>query len=43
MSKLAMRQIHLDFHTSEMIEDIGKDLKKTQFQEMLKKGHVNSS
>lgn len=36
------RQVHLDFHTSEAIEGIGKDFSKVQFQEMLKKGHVNS-
>lgn len=36
------RQVHLDFHTSEVIEGIGKDFSKGQFQEMLKKGHVNS-
>ena len=36
------RQIHLDFHTSEKIEGIGKDFDKAQFQSMLKKGHVNS-
>ena len=36
------RQVHLDFHTSEHIEDIGKDFSKENFQEMLKKGHVNS-
>ena len=36
------RQVHLDFHTSEHIEEIGKDFSKQNFQEMIKKGHVNS-
>ncbi|MBQ8894870.1 MAG: beta-galactosidase trimerization domain-containing protein [Clostridia bacterium] len=36
------RQIHLDFHTSEKIPGVGKDFSKEQFQEMLKKGHVDS-
>jgi len=36
------RQVHLDFHTSEHIAEIGKDFSKENFQEMLRKGHVNS-
>lgn len=36
------RQVHLDFHTSELINGIGSDFSKKQFQEMLIKGHVNS-
>lgn len=36
------RQVHLDFHTSEKIENIGTAFSKEQFQEMLKKGHVDS-
>lgn len=36
------RQVHLDFHTSEKIEGIGKKFDKKQFQEALKTGHVNS-
>ncbi|MCU6707884.1 beta-galactosidase trimerization domain-containing protein [Paenibacillus sp. J5C_2022] len=39
---MRFRQIHLDFHTSEAIEGIGKDFSKTQFQDMLKRGHVDS-
>jgi hypothetical protein len=35
------RQIHLDFHTSELIPGIGADFSKAQFQEALKTGHVN--
>ena len=36
------RQVHLDFHTSEHIKDIGKKFDKKQFQEALKLGHVDS-
>lgn len=36
------RQVHLDFHTSEKIKDIGVKFSKKQFQQMLKKGHVDS-
>lgn len=39
---LAFRQVHLDFHTSEKIPNIGSEFSKEQFQEMLKVGHVNS-
>ncbi len=35
------RQVHLDFHTSEHIPDIGKKFDKKQFQEALKTGKVN--
>ena len=42
MGKLPFRQVHLDFHTSELIPDIGKQFDKKQFQETLKTGHVNS-
>ncbi len=36
------RQVHIDFHTSESIKDIGKSFDKREFQNTLKKGHVNS-
>lgn len=36
------RQIHLDFHTGEKIPGIGEKFSKEQFQNALKKGHVNS-
>ncbi|MDF2958807.1 MAG: hypothetical protein K0S39_542 [Paenibacillus sp.] len=39
---MRFRQVHLDFHTSEAIPGIGKHFSKQQFQEMLKKGHVDS-
>ncbi len=35
------RQVHLDFHTSELIPDIGKHFSKEQFQGALKLGRVN--
>lgn len=39
---LPYRQVHLDFHTSEWIPDIGSKFEKKQFQDSLKLGHVNS-
>ncbi len=42
MERLRFRQIHLDFHTSELIPTIGRDFDKKHFQDMLKLGHVNS-
>ncbi len=36
------RQVHLDFHTTEKIDGIGAGYSKENFQEMLKKGHVDS-
>ena len=36
------RQVHLDFHTSELIEGIGSGFSKENFQNALKAGHVNS-
>ncbi|HJA65601.1 MAG TPA: beta-galactosidase trimerization domain-containing protein [Candidatus Mediterraneibacter cottocaccae] len=36
------RQVHLDFHTSEKIPDVGAGFTKENFQEALKKGHVDS-
>jgi hypothetical protein len=39
---MRFRQVHLDFHTSEAIPNIGKRFSKQQFQDMLKKGHVDS-
>lgn len=42
MDSLAFRQVHLDFHTSEAIPEIGTKFSKEQFQRALKAGHVNS-
>ncbi|MCZ8513500.1 beta-galactosidase trimerization domain-containing protein [Paenibacillus filicis] len=39
---MRFRQIHLDFHTSEAIPGIGSRFDKSQFQNMLKAGHVDS-
>jgi len=39
---LRFRQIHLDFHTSEKIPRVGDKFDAKQFQEMLKRGHVDS-
>ncbi len=36
------RQVHLDFHTSEHVENIGAEFNKKQFQEALQLAHVNS-
>ncbi len=41
-NKLRFRQVHLDFHTSEAIEDIGSNFDKKQFQDCLEKGHIDS-
>ncbi|MBI4976372.1 MAG: beta-galactosidase trimerization domain-containing protein [Spirochaetes bacterium] len=40
--KLRFRQVHLDFHTSELIPDVGASFSKEQFQKALRAGHVNS-
>ncbi len=40
--KLRFRHIHLDFHTSPHIENIGGAFDKKQWQEALRAGHVNS-
>jgi len=39
---LPFRQVHLDFHTSELIPHVGRDFDKKQFQKALKLGNVNS-
>jgi hypothetical protein len=39
---MRFRQIHLDFHTSEVIQSIGNQYSKAQFQEMLMLGNVDS-
>ncbi len=40
--KLRYRQVHLDFHTSPHISNIGLKFDKKQWQQRLKAGHVNS-
>lgn len=39
---MKMRQVHLDFHTSEHIPGIGSSFNKVQFQNALKVGYVQS-
>ncbi|MGE4563439.1 MAG: hypothetical protein AB7F32_01090 [Victivallaceae bacterium] len=39
---MRFRQIHLDFHTSGLIPDIGKDFDKKEFQRTLKEAAVDS-
>ena len=39
---MRFRQVHLDFHTSELIEGIGAQFSKENFQQMLRLGHVDS-
>ncbi len=42
MHKLRFRQIHLDFHTSEKIANIGGKFDKKKFQDVLTNARVNS-
>ncbi|MBN2851224.1 MAG: beta-galactosidase trimerization domain-containing protein [Clostridia bacterium] len=39
---LRFRQIHLDFHTSELIENVGKEFNKEEFSSTLKEAGVDS-
>ena len=39
---MRFRQVHLDFHTSEFIENIGEKFDKKEFQDALIAGHVDS-
>ena len=38
----SIRQIHLDFHTSKYLQNIGKDFDKVSWQEALKEANVQS-
>lgn len=42
MKDFRFRQVHLDFHTSPLIPDIGAAFNKEEWQQTLKDGHVNS-
>ena len=42
MKRLAVRQVHLDFHSSEHIPGIGSKFSKKNFQEALLTGHLDS-
>jgi hypothetical protein len=41
-SDLRYRQVHLDFHTSPLIPDVGADFDPQEFVQALQEGHVNS-
>jgi hypothetical protein len=40
--RLPTRQVHLDFHTSSLIPDVGKRFCKAEFQKALREGNINS-
>ncbi len=42
MHRLRFRQIHLDFHTSPHIPEVGVDFDRRDWQEQLRRGRVNS-
>lgn len=42
MKQLNFRQVHLDFHTSGLINEIGADFSKERFKAALKIGHIDS-
>ncbi len=42
MLKLPARQVHLDFHTSELIPDVGRDFDAAQFQAALQAGRIQA-
>ncbi len=42
MKKLASRQVHLDFHTSELMPNVGERFNKENFQKALKLGELDS-
>lgn len=42
MHRLRYRQVHLDFHTHGAIPDVGSKFQRRQFQEALRRGHVDS-
>lgn len=42
MKELRFRQVHLDCHTSGLLEHIGESFNKEEFQNALKIGHVDS-
>ena len=42
MRRLPTREVHLDFHTSDQIDQVGNLFDKENFQQALKEGHVNS-
>lgn len=42
MRQVPTRQVHLDFHTSEFIPEVGKEFCGEEFAKMVKEAHVNS-
>lgn len=42
MGEIRYRQVHLDFHTSEFIPEVGKDFDKEEFAQRLEQAHVDS-
>lgn len=42
MNELRFRQVHLDFHTSPLIKNIGKGFDSKEFAKTLKEAHVDS-
>ena len=42
MENLRYRQVHMDFHTSQYITEIGKDFDAERFAERLERAHVDS-
>ena len=42
MNQLPFRQIHLDFHTSELLENVGEEFDPVEFAQTLQAAHVNS-
>ena len=40
--ELKFRQLHLDFHTSEHIENVGNNFDEQEFRQALRIGHINS-
>ena len=41
-TKLRFRQVHLDFHTSEAIEEVGAEFDPHEFASVLAEAHVDS-
>ena len=42
MDKLPFRQVHLDFHTSEYMPDVGSEFSEENFRNALILGHISS-
>ena len=42
MDKLPFRQIHLDFHTSELMPGVGSEFSEENFKKALTEGHISS-